>query len=282
MKNGKGCGEILSHNPGKVGRLRKEVKKGQEESSYNPGKVGRAGGGRQGVEERLPSPEEYLRRNPIPGGMLYYPGSFVDAEPMKLFHGHGGLRRFIHVDYRPGIGEEYYQKTTENIFNGSMTTRPIGPEKFKARRWKDVWHPQAGERWIQEAVRSFGFHQEFRFAAPQKHVDFMFMAVDAVGAWKFLIRTGYLPNVVVLCADGLNWVPGGFGGDGKFYEEVKKAGHWPEYLYVGCARPWPGYTQVSRTVKMYDLPARAIYRREGPGKPSYNPGKVGWLGGGGG
>ena|GEM_PF-1035223 len=233
-------------------------------------------------EKALPSPEEYLRWNPIPGGMLYYPGSFVDAEPMKLFHGHGGIRGFIHVDYRPGIREEYYKKTTENIFNGSMTTRSIGPEKFKARRWRDLWHPQVVEKWSEEAERSFGFHQEFRFEAPQKHVDFMFMSIDAVGVWRFLIQAGYLPNVVVLCADGLNWASGGFGGEGVFYEEVKKAGHWPEYLFVGCATAWPGYSQASRTVKKYDVPARSIYRWDGLEKSSHNPRKVGRLGGGGG
>jgi hypothetical protein len=68
---------------------------------------------------------------------------------------------------------------------------------------------------------------------------------------------------------------GGFGGDGVFYEEVKKAGHWPDYLFVGRATPWPGYSQVSRTVKKYDVPARAIYRRNRSEKSSHNPRKVG-------
>ena len=217
----------------------------------------------RGVKEKtLPSPEEYLKQNPIPGGLLYYPGSFVDAGPMKLFHQFGGLRRFIHVDYRPHTSQGTYQRTTEGVFDASPETTPIGPEKFRARRWKDLWHSQVGERWEEEAERSFGFKQEFRFGGPKKHVDFTFMSVDAIGAWKFLIRAGSLPDVVVMCADGLNWTEGGFGGEGRFYQEVKKAGHWPEFLFVGCSIPWPGYEQVSHSIVIGDGLPRSIYRRE--------------------
>ena len=235
----------------------------------------------RGVKEKtLPSPEEYLKQNPILGGLLYYPGSFVDAGPMKLFHQFGGLRRFIHVDYRPHTSQGTYQRTTEGVFDASPETTPIGPEKFRARRWKDLWHAQVGERWEDEAERSFGFKQEFRFEGPKKHVDFTFMFVDAIGAWKFLIRAGSLPDVVVLHDHGFggNWATqDGFGGTGQLYQEVEKVGHWPEHLLVADnTRPWPGYQPVSQATyqkgQMHGH-RRAIWRKEQkPDRPTF-PGK---------
>ena len=48
-------------------------------------------------EKALPSPEGYLKRKPISGGLLYYPGSFVDYGPIKLFHKLDRVNRFIHA-----------------------------------------------------------------------------------------------------------------------------------------------------------------------------------------
>ena len=48
-------------------------------------------------EKALPMPEEYLKRNLILGGLLYYLGSSVDYGPIKLFHKLDRVNRFIHA-----------------------------------------------------------------------------------------------------------------------------------------------------------------------------------------
>ena len=48
-------------------------------------------------EKALPSPEEYLKRNPISGGLLHYLGRFVDYGPMNMFCELGKVRSFIHA-----------------------------------------------------------------------------------------------------------------------------------------------------------------------------------------
>ena len=68
-------------------------------------------------EKALPSPEEYLKRNPISGGLLHYLGRFVDYGPMKLFDEVGGVIRIIHADYM--ATREASLKTTD--WNWSVT-----------------------------------------------------------------------------------------------------------------------------------------------------------------
>ena len=48
-------------------------------------------------EKALPSMEQYLKRDPILGGLLYYLGRFVDYGPMKPFDEVGKVRSFIHA-----------------------------------------------------------------------------------------------------------------------------------------------------------------------------------------
>jgi hypothetical protein len=236
-------------------------------------------------EKALPSPEEYLKRNPMPGGMLYYPGSGLDYGPMKLFYELGKARRFIHADYMAERAEA--EQTTRWLWERyERRVTELEPKKFRAREWADLWHPGARGKRPQVVPRSYGFQQEIRTGAGKDHVDFYFLWVDAIGAWKHLVMAGYKPDVVVLQDHGFggNW--GHFGGERDLYREVQKAGHWPEYLLVAKnTRPWPGYRAVSRAAyqkgQMHSHD-RAIYRRDGSEEWPYIPGETGWLGGWGG
>jgi len=217
------------------------------------------------ASKELPSPEEYLKQNPIPGGLMYYPGSGTDYGPMKLFHELGRLDRFIHADYMATRAEA--EQTTGWLWERyERRVRELGPEKFRARTWEDLWHPQSRERRRNLIAQGHAFQQEIRTGPGPRHVDFYFIFVDAIGLWPFLVRAGMKPDVVVLQDHGFggNW--DAFGKTGKFHEEVEKAGHWPEHLLVaGNTRPWPGYEAVSRAGyqegQMHGH-VRAIYRKE--------------------
>ena len=234
-------------------------------------------------EKALPSPEEYLRSNPIPGGMLYYPGSGTDYGPMKLFYEIGKACRFIYADYLTKRADA--EKITQWLWEKyEHSVKELEPKKFRARQWADLWHPAVREKRQKDVLSSYGFQQEIRTGTGKDHLDFYFLWVDAIGAWKHLVRAGYKPDVVVLQDHGFgcNWTtPDGFGGNGALCREVQKAGHWPEYLLVADnSRPWPGYLAVSsggpQAGQMHGH-HRAIYRRDGLEKSSHNPRKVGRM-----
>lgn len=239
-----------------------------------------ATGGLQGATEpgTLPSPEEYLRMNPVPGGLLYYPGSYTDTGPMKLFYEFGEVNRFLHADYLAMKGEAL--GTTQWLWEKyERKVTDLGLETFGAGSWEDFWDPQIRERRRDNIQKSHGVRQEVRTGPAGEQVDFIFLHVDAIGAWKHLVRAGYKPDVVVLQDHGFggNW--GHFGGEREFYRAVQQAGHWPEYLLVADnTRPWPGYRAMSssghQAGQMHGH-HRAIYRRDGSEKSSYNPRKVG-------
>jgi len=197
---------------------------------------------------------------------------------MKLFYEIGKACRFIYADYLTKRADA--EKTTQWLWEKcKRTVKELQPKKFKAQQWADLWHSAVREKRKKDVLSSYGFQQEIRTGTGKDHLDFYFLWVDAIGAWKHLVRAGYKPDVVVLQDHGTggNW--GHFGGEREFYRAVQQAGHWPEYLLVADnTRPWPGYRAMSssghQAGQMHGH-HRAIYRRDGSEKSSYNPGKVG-------
>ena len=204
--------------------------------------------------EGSPFPQDAFFVNRI----VYYPGSGTDGHPVRVFGSIHAAHTFVYVDYsqtRESIVTTLEAATTRFAGYRLGPRVPVcGQDLF--RGWETA-HVEPGEG--QPATRLEATSDECGFMQildresdlADDHgpirLAILFLFTDGIAAYDALFcqaRDRFAPFVVLLHDHGFGGNYDRFGKDGLLERIAKRAGVFPEYLFVAeNTQEWAGYRQ---------------------------------------
>ena len=247
------------------------------------------------VETLQADPEPYPRwlQNPLPNFDLfdffgsrtvYYPGSYIDGQPIELSSLAHFAHAFVYVDY--GISLEGIRNRVHRVgnyvgFRGYDEEHSEIVEELSL--WPGGWNQNINPHELLDRRRSFAAVERFAWFVVLKRDDnfdknhgperlaILFIGADGHTTYKSLYcqpEAPPAPYLVVIQDHGWAGNYSSFGEGGSLSKIAHRCNVLPEWLLVGePSKVWRGYYDIGAEPQpggMYDRPRRLFLREDSP------------------
>jgi len=200
----------------------------------------------------------FERDSSMSGRVVFYPGSGLDGQAVKLFGGSHGAHTFIMVDFGMDAERIAHDLDAPGTFRGyrSMARLSLGPSDLSPAGWSPTLPVEQPGMPPMPCVRPYAFLEILERVAPfgQDHgparLAILFIGGDGIATFDALFCQRHDP---VPPPFGLVLQDHGFGGnydrsgaEGSMARIASARQVWPRWLWVAASTlPWPGYQPVA-------------------------------------